>query len=59
MQSVILILILIAIVAILISYLIKFISYSEEEEQLPIENPEVVKPTIKKYKKQNKFKTKK
>jgi sensor domain CHASE-containing protein len=58
-MTTVLILTLIAIVTILISYLIKFISYSEKEEQLPIENPEVVKPTIKKYKKSNKFKTKK
>jgi hypothetical protein len=58
-MTAVLILTLVALVAISISYLIKFISYSEEEEQLPIENPEVIKPTIKKYKKSNKFKTKK
>jgi hypothetical protein len=58
-MTTVLILTLIVLVAISISYLIKFISYSEEEEQLPIENPEVIKPTIKKYKKSNKFKTKK
>lgn len=49
-----------SVIALIISYSLKYFSYSEkeEEERLPVENYEVFKPTKSKIKKQ-KLKTKK
>jgi hypothetical protein len=59
MYSEVFVFVFIAVIAIIVSYLIKYFSSFEEHEHLPIENPEVVKPTISKYKKVTKLKTKK
>lgn len=45
------------IVAFGVSYLVKALSYSEKEESLPIENPEVAKPTVVKQRKPRAKKT--
>jgi hypothetical protein len=48
-----------AVVALGISYTIKYLSYSEEEERTPVENYDLINPKKAKTKKVTKSKTKK
>jgi len=48
-----------AVVALGISYTIKYLSYSEEEERIPVENYDLINPRKSKTKKVTKSKTKK
>jgi hypothetical protein len=48
-----------AVIALGISYTIKYLSYSEEEERIPVENYDLINPKKTKSKKVTKLKTKK
>ena len=57
MTTVLLIIVACVAVAFGVTKLVKLVSYKQEEENLPIENPEVAKPTVKKQRKPRAKKT--